>query len=307
MRKTLLLAAAAVVLAACDSTEPRVPAAIEVNPQSVNLQVGETITVEARVVDDRGRSFDEPPEGFNLVWRSLTPAVATVEDGAITGVYSGQGTIQVEAGNLPAAQVQANVDGTLQITNGTFDVPILTAADTVSRAVEAQFAFAYAGHRTGTVSVDEEFDVLDGSGDYAAMEYNGEFRDQDFFAWQRRANGLVDLILFAVDAQADTITAPGSVPAYYAEFWLGWNLETDVMDAAYFLDSSGPPGTVEITSVTQDRIAGTFTMTLEAEHIEGVTGAALLAPGEVPTSLRGAQRDLHRDLRRDLRRELLSP
>jgi hypothetical protein len=176
MRKTLLLAAAAVVLAACDSTEPRVPAAIEVNPQ-VREPPGRRDDSPSRHVSSTtaaAPSTSRPKDStsYGGASRRPLPPWRTAPSRACT---PGRAPFRWRPGICPRPRSRPTSTGRSRSPTAPSTFRSLRAADTVSRAVEAQFAFAYAGHRTGTVSVDEEFDVLDGSGDYAAMEYNGEF------------------------------------------------------------------------------------------------------------------------------------
>lgn len=263
-RRVLFIAAAALLLGACDSTEPRVPTALQVDQQTVSLQVGETATVEAVVVDQNGRAYDAPPEGFAITWSTADANVATVEDGEITGVGTGQTTVSASAGSLPTAQVQVQVQGALEITGGTFDLPLLTGNEPDDEVVSAQIAFSYSGHRTGTFSVDNTFQVGDisANGSYAYTFHNPEFDDQDFIAWQRRDDGLLDYIEFYVDGG---ITQTGNSTVYLGFLLLGYDVVEDTAENFYVLEAE--PGTVNVTSASDTHLAGTFTLSMDAEAL----------------------------------------
>jgi hypothetical protein len=251
IRKMLPAAVAVALLGACDSTEPRVPTALQVDQQTVSLEVGETVAVEAFVVDQHGRAFDIPPQGFAITWETANANVATVQDGEITGVGSGQTTVRARAGTLPAAEIQVTVE---------------------SMMVSAQIGFSYAGHRTGTFSVNNTFRVSDISagGSYAYTFHNMDYDDHDFIAWQRRPDGLLDYVEFYVD---QPITQPGTYEVYLGIMLLGYNASTDAYEDFYLLEAQ--PGTINVTTATERRIVGTFALSLEEEE----TGQALDVTG----------------------------
>lgn len=274
MKKALALLAAVAIVGACDSTSPRVPTAVEVDQQSLTVGVGQTVITQAVVVDQDGRPFDVPPEGFTISWSSSEEAVALVFDGEVFGVSSGVATVTARAGDLPPADVLVQVEGTLEIVDGVFDLPVLAESDEGSRSVDAQIAFSYSGHSTGAFDLDETFALADIAveGDYAFTFHNLEFDDQDFVAWQHRADGLVDHIQFFVDA---AITEPGSYQVYFAFFVRGQDFATDDFEDLYVLDvqRGDAPGTLTVTA-TNGQMTGTFSMSMEATLLDD--GAAVV-------------------------------
>jgi hypothetical protein len=280
IRKILPVAAAVALLGACDSTEPRVPTALQVDQQAVNLLVGETVTVEAVLVDQHGRAYDIPPAGFEITWSSADPDVATVQNGEITGVGSGQTTVRAAAGTLPPAEIRVEVEGSLNIAGGTFDLPILTGEEVGDEVVTARIAFTYSGHRAGTFRVDNTFAVGDISANdsYGYTFANHEYNDQDFIAWQRRDDGLLDYIEFYVDG---VITGTGAATVYLGFFLIGYDVAADTMEQFYLLEAD--PGMMNITTATDARLAGTFTLTMDADDLPT---AGLAADGAAPDRIR---------------------
>lgn len=277
IRRILPIGAAVALLAACEqSTEPRVPTELQVDRVSVSLQVGDTVTVEAFVVDQDGRAFDVPPAGFEVAWTSQDLSVATVENGLIRGIGTGQTTVRATAGTLTPANIDVQIQGNLAITGGTFDLPILFDDDPDELVVSAQIGFSYSGHRSGTFSVDETFAVGDISGDgsYAYTYYNSEFDDQDFIAWERRADGLLDYMEFYVDG---AITSTGTSQVYLGFLLLGFDVEADTAENFYLLEAE--PGTVTVTAVSEESLAGTFTLAMEIEDLDAAVVATSPAEG----------------------------
>ncbi len=263
IKKSVVAAAVLAVLTACDTTDPRVPAAIQVDPASVTLLAGETVTVEAMVVDQQGRPYDEPPVGFEPVWTSLDPDVAEAQAGVIMGLSTGQTIVQVEAGDLPAAEIQVVVEGDLHIT-GSFDLPIISEDDPDALVVDAQLSFSYTGHREGDFDVDATFALgeIDEEGSYAFSFYNLEFDDQDFVGWELRADGRLDYIEFYVDQAVET---PGEVAAYLGFVFIGFDPVADTVEDVYILHPEAEEGVVTVTAATGERVAGTFQMTMAVD------------------------------------------
>ena len=273
-RRFLTLAAAGAVLAACgDTTEPRVPATIVVDQQQVTLDVGETVTVEATVLDEQGDPFDTPPEGFAIQWTSSQADVAMVDDGRITGIRGGAATVQATGAGLSPAEVQVEVAPAF-IADGTFDLPFVSSDDVYggpaaepTREVFAETSFDYTGHWAGNFSLAETFLL----GDIGAVDYAVTFHDldegepfTDMMAEQMRADGLIDFAWFWVAghvAEPDARAAGGVL-------LIGIDPQTDQMEAFY----NAVAGSMTHTSVTADRMTGTFD--LELEYRPGESGAA---------------------------------
>jgi len=287
MRKYLALAAAVALLGACDSTDPRVPDAVQLPVESLNLLVGETTDLEAVIVDQRGRAYDAPPTGFEIVWTSSDQTVATVQDGAITGVGSGDATITAQAGTLTPAQVVVSVHGSLDVA-GSFDLPVIADDDPDEREVRAEISFTYEGHRSGSVELEETFvlDQLTNTDNFAYTFFNPEFEDQDFIVLQWRPDGTIDYMEFYVDG---AVTETGSYTAYLGFLILGFDPESNTPDAEYVLDLH--PGTVTVTAADEGQLAGTFSFTME---VDLVTAAASVAGDGAAHSSPRPRRDLRR-------------
>jgi hypothetical protein len=245
IRKTLILLAAVAVVGACDSTEPRVPTAVEVNPTSLALESGDVVTATAVVLDQRGRAYDTPPQGFALTWTSTNQNVVTVNGGTITAVGSGQALVRVTAGSLPPAEIQVAV---------------------VARTLTAQLGFSYSGAQTGTFSVQSTFTTDEiGLGNWAVTFYAVDDGEPftDAMAERVRTDGLVDFVWFWVEGHINT---PGTRAAG-ALLFTGWDLDLDTVQNQY----RATAGTAVHTSVTSSRMAGTFVFTMEDVQ----SGAAL--------------------------------
>jgi hypothetical protein len=263
-RLKLIAAATVAVLVACDSTEPRVPTSLEVDRQSVTLEVDETVVVQATVLDQHGRALDPAPQGLEVTWTSTRPDIAAVTNGEIRGVSPGTATIRATAGTLPAAEIAVTVEpGRLTISAGAFNVPFITQAEwegnaTSGRNVTSQLSFSYQGHRTGTVAISATFmtDAIPWDGNWAVTRYDAEWDDQDILAQRRRTDGLYDFLWFWVDGR---VTAPGTRPADSGIFFVGYNADTDAVDAVYIVTG----GSVSFTSASATQLVGTFSLDLE--------------------------------------------
>jgi hypothetical protein len=263
-RMKLVTMAALAVVVACDTTEPRVPTSVEVDRQTVTLQMDETVQVHATVLDQHGRAFDPAPQGFEVTWASTRPDVAAVTNGEIRGVAPGTATIRAAAGTLPPAEILVTVEpGRLTISAGTFNVPILTQAEweenaTTGRNVTSQLSFSYQGHRTGTVAISSTFmtDAIPWGGDWAVSIYDADWDDQDILAQRRRADGRFDFLWFWVDGR---VTAPGTRSPDSGIFFVGYNVETDTAEGIYMVTG----GSVSFASASATQLAGTFSLELE--------------------------------------------
>jgi hypothetical protein len=257
IRRTLPAGLAIVVaIGACDSTEPRIPTALQVDRQTLTLEVGDTTRIEAFVVDQHGRAYDPPPEGHAITWSSSNPGVATVSGGLVRGVSSGAATISASAGALQPAQVPVTVE---------------------ARTVTMQFGLSYSGHRTGSLSISETVQLtqIDGFGNLALSYYDTGHGSQDIVAQQRRADGTYDLVHIWFDGPQITTTGSRAISAGFMV--LGFDLQTETWDAAYLVAS----GTANFTTAGLRQVAGTFVMSM-AEHESGqalsVTGGSFIVP-----------------------------
>jgi hypothetical protein len=245
-------AAAALLLAACgDGTGPRVPSAVEVVPQTLALETSDTVTVQAVLVDQAGRPYTTLPPGYQITWSSSAPLVADVQNGLVQALRPGQTIIRARAGDLAPAQIQVTVS---------------------PRTVSSQAAFAYDGFQTGAFAVDATFrlDQLDWNGEWAlswvAVEEGTTY--QDFQAQQVRSDGKVDWIWFWT---VGAVTAAGAWVIDGGYFITGYDLFDDSAEAVY-----AGSGTVNITTVGDRRLVGTFAMELvELDDQDQPTGEIL--------------------------------
>jgi uncharacterized protein YjdB len=104
----VLSAAGLSLLASCDSTEPVVPTTLQLSQTSAALQYGQTVTVRATILDQKGAPIDPPPEGLAITWTSANQGIASVDAGTILGTGAGNTTVTARAGGLQA-QVQVTV------------------------------------------------------------------------------------------------------------------------------------------------------------------------------------------------------
>ncbi len=270
MRKYVAFAASLALVGACDSTDPRVPSAVEVEVESLSLLVGETVTIQARIVDQRGRAYESPPDGLGITWTSSDEGVATVQAGQVVGVGSGEATIQAAAGSLAPAEIQVEVVGSLDVV-GSFDLPVIRADDPDGREVHAEISFTYSGHRAGTFAVDEMFavDELTAADSWAYTFFNPDWDDQDFVALQWRDDGLIDYIEFYVEG---AVEAAGQFTVYLGFLVLGFDPATNIAEVDYILELT--PGVMTVSSATEGQLAGTFQFTMEVDRLDTPAAAA---------------------------------
>jgi hypothetical protein len=144
---------AALLLGGCgDAIEPPVPAAVQVSRSAVEVQHGETVTLTATIVDQRGSPMAAPP-GLTIVWSSEQPGVATVTGGVVRGEWPGETSITASAGSLPAAVVQVQVTPAARVPSGVAVVPGGTQAWYQSYAAELELG----GSMTFTAVVLDQY------------------------------------------------------------------------------------------------------------------------------------------------------
>jgi hypothetical protein len=292
IRKVVVAVAALALLGACgdsSTTEPRVPTSVQLDRQTFNLRVGDTVRVEAVILDQDGRAFDVTPEGFAISWSSNATSVATVDaTGLVTAVGTGQARIRATAGTLPPAEMVVDSEGRITLA-GAFDLPNVLDEDTGERVVTAYFDATYSGHRAGGLLVDGTFELGEagGHGSYAYTFFNDEYNDQDFIAWERRADGRLDYMEFYVDGGVfDT----GSYQPYLGFLFLGYDLDTEIAENLYILEVE--TGTLTVTAFDTDQVAGTFSLAMEAAAMGAAAdpSAAAAALETVRRPLRGVLR-----------------
>lgn len=79
--------------------------AVVVSPETANLKVDETLTLQAVALDNEG----EPIEGVEFVWVSSDPAIAAVEAGAVTGKAAGHAAITASADGVTSHDAKLTV------------------------------------------------------------------------------------------------------------------------------------------------------------------------------------------------------
>jgi hypothetical protein len=241
--------AGAVLTAACDSTEPRVPTSVEVQPTAVTVEVGDTAMVTASILDQHGAPFSTPPEDHPITWTSSFGSIASVSNGVITGESPGTATVTVRAGELEPVEVQVTVE---------------------PRTVTSQLAFDYSGDRSGTFSISETFRlvVAEIPDDLAYSLYDQQEAEQIVGGEHLRADGLYDVIVFWVDGR---VTSTGSRSIVGGVVLFGFDLDVSSWEAAYVMTA----GSVTFASVSELQLAGSFQM----EMLEFDTEAGLEVDG----------------------------
>jgi hypothetical protein len=141
----------------------------------------------------------------------------------------------------------------------------------IGAGLHARFSFTYDGYRSGSFNVDHSF-VLDPAtvmtpGSWGLTYYDYEWREQVLAAHYLRDDGLVDQMWCEVPG--GKVTAPGT-RELGCWFTPQYNYETgefaDPEDYTSWTGDGGRPGDgtgrVTFTSVTPDRLAGTFSITM---------------------------------------------
>jgi hypothetical protein len=136
--------------------------------------------------------------------------------------------------------------------------------------LDARFSFTYDGYRSDSFNVDHTF-VLDAAtiwnpGSWGLTYYDYEWREQVLAAHYLRDDGLVDMMWCEVPG--GRVTAPGT-RELGCWFTPQYNFETgeyaDPEDYTSIIGSNRPgdgSGRVTFTSVTPERLAGTFSITM---------------------------------------------
>jgi hypothetical protein len=257
IRQCLTVGVAAAVLAACgDGTGPRVPTEVDVDPPTVSMETSDTVRVQAVVLDQDGRPYTTIPSGYEITWSTSAPLVAEVQDGLIRGLRPGQAIITASAGDLAGGQIQVTV---------------------APRTVSTELSFSYDGFQTGTFDVDVAFrlDQMDWSGEYALSwvaqdpdEAGDLVTYQDFQAQHVRPDGKLDWIWFWTVGEV-TETGAWNIDGGY--FITGFDLFDESFEAVY-----AGSGTLDITTVADRRLAGTFAMGMvELDAQDNPTGETI--------------------------------
>jgi hypothetical protein len=252
----LVLPVLLLVSACKDSTEPLVPTTLQLDQLSVSLEITGTAIVNAQLLDQHGAPFAMAPSGFEITWTTANPTIARVEGGTITGVGIGQTTITASAGSLP---------------------PIQVAVSVLARTHTGELSFDYNGDREGTFAVAPTFQLVPGSFPPNAVItfFDVQWRTQDVFASRPRDDGRIDFIWFWTD---NAVSSPATRPVarFDGGILFGVVVGTNIQEVIYEVVS----GTVTFSSVTADRLRGTFALTLDddSDNMLEVTNGTFDAP-----------------------------
>lgn len=235
----LPVAILALVLVGCsDSTEPLVPTAMELDETALSLTVRESATVEARILDQNGTELMEIPEEYEIEWSVSDGRVIDIDGDTFIATAPGTATLTAEAGDLEAMEVDVTV---------------------APRELSAALSFDYEGDRSGTFELSSTFEMDTGQlpFDWAATLYRpAPLVGQDVLAQRVREEGLNDIFTFWVD-QGEPISSTGTFEMSGAYVGFDWDGQPPP-EYAQFVD-----GTLVVTSVTEERMEGTFEATLE--------------------------------------------
>jgi hypothetical protein len=261
-RSPLILTAAALLLSACgDSTEPRVPAVLELEHDAVEVEVNDSTLVNVVVLDQFGRAFVAPPSGFEVVWHVRDPAIARVTDGYIVGLRTGSTTVTASAAGI---------------------TPVEVLVDVVPSQLTGQLSFDYGGHASGSFEVSSDFslDPERGptTGEWVVTFHDPDFGSQDVLAVRTRQDGRVDLAWFWVTGE---VTAAGTHEVDSGVLVLGFVAALNAAEGRYEVVD----GSVQFTAVSSSRMRGSFVLTLAdaAGNVVEATDGVFDAP-VVPAS-----------------------
>jgi hypothetical protein len=261
-RSPLVLAAAALLLSACgDSTEPRIPSVLELEHEAVSVEVNDSTLINVIVLDQFGRVFVAPPPGFEIDWHVQDATVARVTDGYIVGLRTGSTTVTASAAGI---------------------MPVEVMVDVVASQLTGQLSFDYAGHASGNFEVSSDFslDPERGptTGEWVVTFHDPDFGSHDVLAVRTRPNGSVDLAWFWVTGE---VTAAGIHDVDSGMLVLGFVEALNAAEGSYEVVG----GSVEFTAVSSARMGGTFVLTLTdaAGNVLEATNGVFDAPA-IPAS-----------------------
>jgi hypothetical protein len=239
MPRSPLVLTAALLLSACgDSTEPRVPATLEVEFTAVEVEVNDSTLVNVVVLDQFGRAFLALPAGFEIDWHVQDPAIARVTNGYIVGLRTGSTAVTASATGIG---------------------PVEMAVDVVPSQLTGQLSFDYSGHASGTFAVSSGFslDPVLGptTGEWVVTFHDPDFDSHDVLAVRTRQDGSVDLAWFWVTGE---VTTAGSHDVASGMLVLGYVAALNAAEGTYEVVG----GSVNFTAVSSARMGGSFTLTL---------------------------------------------
>jgi hypothetical protein len=241
----------AVMVSACDSTAPRIPTSLSLEPQSVQMDWGRVASIVPVLLDQNGSPFGTWPAGYEMSWTVVDPAVArmaadNLRTGQVRAVWGGHTTLMAAAGPLVPVEVP---------------IIIQSPPDTLTGAA----SFTYTGDRTGTVTiagtwpadlrepgiVDSDDYLEDHRGMVSAVAGAG----LGVSVRVLREDGLEDAISISFEGSVD---GPGTYHAPQGGYLTLGRNRTQTSGAEIY------SGAVEVTvtGVTPTRITGTFQMAL---------------------------------------------
>lgn len=138
MRRSLLLLAAFGVAGCSSLGDAGAPVAIEViTPSPAFVEIGDTITLRARVLDQAGDSI-----AATIRWRTPDDTLVAVDSvtGRFTGLRLGLGRVQAVSGSLVGPVSTFNVHRRADSVIVAVDSILVPASDSVSAALEAKVA-----------------------------------------------------------------------------------------------------------------------------------------------------------------------
>jgi hypothetical protein len=240
------------------TVEESVPIIVEATEPS---EAGRTETVQVRIL---GSGFQE---GDKVAWELDD----MVDDHVVVGE-----TVFVSAQELVvtiSVQADARIGGRNVAVSRPRKRGIGTEAFTVlpgdGSELEAMFRFTYDGYRSDSFQVDHTFVLMPGAmdpGSWGVTHYTHEYGEQFLGAHHLRGDGLLDMMWCW--SPGGRVREP-STRSLECWFTPQYNWETgeyaDPEDYTSFVGGGRPgdgTGTVTFTSVTPERLAGTFSITM---------------------------------------------
>jgi hypothetical protein len=249
-------------LAGCDGLDPPVPAAIRLDPQSVELAWGRhSASVTATLLDQHGAVFDDWPAGFSAGWSVADTTVAitntTLRVASVRAVGGGQTLLTAAPAGLSPASVP---------------ITVMAAPDTIS----GEISFVYDGDHAGIYGVGGAWPFDHGDADYLhTLEY---LRDQGgwvaatnpgsltVYSRRIRPDGRDDALAIRVDGP---VVGPGTYAIRESALDLGWDRRGGVIvvEASYMHTGEGG---ITVAAVTETRVRGTFSFPMRMQLFSGV-------------------------------------
>lgn len=254
--------ALAVVAFGCggDSTEPLVPTTLQLDLQSIVLDLDESVTINAVVLDQHGNAFATPPEGFAIQWVVSDETVAQVVGGVVTGVGEGTASITATAGTLPPVTIPVEVE---------------------SKELFGEIVFDYSGELSGTWELSSTFRLLPSGPDspeFVVTFHDADFGSHDILAERALGGGRFDLVWFWVEGE---VTATGTHAADDGFIVFGFSPAQQTADAAFDISD----GSVTFAAVSSSRMSGTFELAFEgAENTELIVEAGTFDAPLIPVA-----------------------